>query len=332
MANEPDRPQRSALEFTARTLINVVRGLSSSAEPGPALRELLRRSAASRNLLNEVVGDEDRPPELRETAAVALGREPHPEAEEALAKALAADDPSLVRRAAEALGKIGSEAALAALATAGAADEPARRSVAFAKALISARLGLAAYALADPPQGREMAVDRNTAERLLPSAVPAKDKRAVLADAEKELPGIALSEQAPIGLECGRHVYALLLTRQLGQIQDLDALADAGAVLGVLFERAPTGDHYFLSEYVLANPGREGRQVEIYGVRPTGAYVHCGELQPASGVFRLRTVDPRASPPVDIHGAYDAGTGAVRFDEILVQSDFRVTQMEPTPE
>jgi hypothetical protein len=330
MANETERRQRSASEFTARTLVNVVRGLSSSAEPSSALRELLKRSAASRGLLNELLGDEERPAGLRATAAVALGREAHPETEEALVKALAAEDPSVARRAAEALGKIGSEEALAALKKARPADEPTRRSIDFASALISARFGLAAERLPDPPQGQEIAVDRSTADQLLPARVGPKQKAAVLAAAEKELPGIPLADQPLVGLECGQHFYALGLTAQLRQIADLGVLADADAVLGVLFERAPSDDHYFLFEYLLANPGRGGRRVEVYGVQPNGTFAHSGELQPASGAFRLRTVDPRASPPVDIHGTYDATTGALRFDEILVQRDFRVAQMEPT--
>jgi hypothetical protein len=332
MANETPRRQRGAVEYTDRTLVNVVRGLSQSAEPSAALRELLRRSAVPRNLLNEVVVDAEKQPELREAAAVALGRETHPEAEQALLGTLAEDHPALVRRAAEALGKIGSEAALAELGRANADDEPARRSVDFAMALIAARLGLPGQRLSDPPQGQEVAVDRDTAERMLPADVPAKERRAILAAAEKELPGVPLSDEAFVGIECGRHFYALLLTQQLRGIQDLQALTEAGAVLAVLFERAPTGDNYFLSEYLLANPGRDGRRVELYGTRPSGAFVHAGELQPASGLFRLRTVDPRVSPPIDVHGAYDAPTGALRFDEFLVQRGFRVAQIEPALE
>jgi hypothetical protein len=331
MANETRRRARSAFEFTSRTLVNAVRGVSRSVEPAPALRELIRRSAASRSLLSEVVADEAKSADVRGAAAVALGREPHPETEQALIEALATEDSSVVRRAAEAIGKIGSEAALGALARVNATDMPARRTVEFARALIEARFGLGTYRFADRPHGREVAVDRSTAERLLPSAVPAKDKRAVLAAAEKDLPGLPLANESLVALDCGRF-FVLALTRQLREAETLDILTDASAVLAVLFERAPTGDYYFLSEYLLAQPGPEKLAAEVSGVRQNGTFIHFGELQPASGAFRLRTVDPRASLPIDIHGLYDVATGNLRFDEILVQKDFRAPQMEPTPE
>src|SRR5919112_143406 len=95
--------ERPPQELAERTLIDVVRGRSQASEPTEALREFLRRRPDQTSLPAEVVADRTRPAEMRAVAAVALGRQPVPAAEDALRSALADKDPLVFRRVAEAL-------------------------------------------------------------------------------------------------------------------------------------------------------------------------------------------------------------------------------------
>jgi hypothetical protein len=321
MAGGP-RKERGAREFTDRTLNRVVQGKSRAARPSEALKELVRRDAVSAPRLGDMVADEGRDPELRVAAAVALGRERSGAGELALAKALEDAEPTVLRRAAEALGKIGDEAALSRLESVSASSEPARRSVDFAQALISYRLGLNSHLLDSPAHGAGAEIDPRTAEALEPAPIPARALGEILADASEQLPAIALAEQGAVQFSCEGRPFALLLSQDLVGRDSLQFLVQSNAVAGVLLERSPTSTDYFLAEYLLADPGSGGASARILGVRPTGVVVHAGRVDPSSGAFELRTVDTGLSPPAEVRGVYDPAARSLRITDMLVQRDF----------
>jgi hypothetical protein len=322
--------ERPAQTLAERTLVEVVRGRSEAAEPTEALRELLRRRPTRTPLLAEVVANRDRPAETRASAAVALGKQTAPAAKDALMPALRDPDPLVVRRAAEALGKVGDEQALAALEKVDPPRGPVRRSVDFAKALISYRLGLDEYRLKRPPASEELPVERRRAQRLEATPLRRQALERVLADAAQELPGIPLTEQGALRFSCGGHDFAVLLSKDLERQGDLTPLGRRGAVVGAVLERSPVEDRWFLSQYVFSDPGARGSSARLYGVRPSGVMTHVGELRTQEGPsFELRALDTRSSPPLALEGTYDPASKQLRFTRLLVHPDLARTQTQP---
>lgn len=151
-----------------------------------------------------------------------------------------------------------------------------------------------------------------------------------MSDAAQELPGIAVTEQGAHRFACGEHEFVVLLTKELEGQNDVAAVAERPAVVGAVLERSPVEDRYFLSEYLLSDPGGRGSTVRLFGVRPTGAIVHVGEVIPeAEATFELRALDTRYSPPVAIEGTYDPAKKQLRFTQMLVHPDFERNQTPP---
>lgn len=324
------RGQRPAQTVTDRTLVEVVRGESEAAEPTEALRELLRRRPERTPLLAEVVRDRKRPPETRATAAVALGRQTAPAARAALVAALRDQDPLVLRRAAESLGKIGDREALAALERVDAPRGPTRRSVDFAKTLISYRLGLDEHRLKRPPAREELQVERRRAQRLQARKPARGALERAMAGAAEELPGVPLTEEGALRFACGDHEFVVLLARDLTQRRDVAPLRTRSAVVGAVLERSPVEDRYFLSEYVLTDPWGRGSSIRLFGVRPNGAVAHVGEVDAeAEATFTLRALDTRYSPPVSLEGSFDPERNELRFTELLVHPDMDRGQKQP---
>jgi hypothetical protein len=322
-----DQPAQTLSE---RTLVEVVRGASDASEPTEALRELLRRRPRRAPLLAEVVADRARPAEMRAIAAVALGRQATPAAKDALIAAVRDQDPLVLRRVAEALGKVGDEQALAVLEMLEPPRGPVKRSVDFAKTLLAYRLGLDKHRLRRPPAKNELEVQRRRAQRLEAVRPRRQALERIMADAAQELPGIAVTEQSALRFACGGHEFVILLTKQLERQDGVDALARRPAVVGAVLERSPVEDHYFLSEYLLSDPGGRGSSGHLYGVRPNGAVAHVGEVKPEAGAtFELRALNTRYSPPVAIEGNYDPAKKQLRFTQMLVHPDFERNQIQP---
>jgi hypothetical protein len=325
-----DPTERPAQTLSERTLRKVVRGQSKAAEPTEALRELLRRRPARTPLLAEIVADRKRPPELRVTAAVALGRQRAPAAADALVAALRDKDPAVLRRAAESLGKVGDERGLAALEALDPPRGPTKRSVDFAKTLISYRLGLGKHQLRRPPAKDELAVERRRAERIEATAPTRPTLKRIMADAAQELPGIPVTDQGALRFACGDHEFVVLVTKDLERQSDLSPLGRRSTAVGAVLERSPVEDRYFLSEYLLSDPGPQGSGIRLYGVRPSGTIVHIGEVVAETGAkFELRALDTRFSPPLALDGAYDPVRKRLQFTQMLVHPDLERRQKQP---
>jgi hypothetical protein len=312
-----------AAALASCTLGSVLRGRSNAAEPGEALRELLRRGEASTPLLTELVRDPARPPAVRANAALALGAVPNATARRSLVQALADREAVVVRRAAEALGKIGDQSSLAALEQAAPREPAAARSVEFAKTLIAYRHGLVSHPVRRPPRAAVLRVDPGNALTVRPARPASPEAKSLLAETAQRFPAIALSEQTVSTFDCGENRFVLALSQDARR-----PAAGASAVAALLLEKSPVSDEHFLAEYVLADPAARG-QVNLHGLRPNGTLIHVGELDLSTGSFEIRAIDIRAFPPVEVRGTFDAATGDVTFSQMLIQREFSAAQSAP---
>jgi hypothetical protein len=319
---------RPAQTLSEQTLLEVVRGRSQATESRDALHELLQRRPERPSLLAEIVTDRQRPAELRTAAAVALGRHPSPTGERALIDVVADPDPAVVRRAAEALGRTAGPEALERLETVTPPDGPARRSVEFARTLLSYRHGLDRHRLRQPQERSLLTADPRQATEVQPTALRPATTAPILADAEKAVPALPFSDRGAVRFVCGDHEFVILITREIANLDGLLALTRRTAVVGAVLEHSPITGRYFLAEYLLTDPASRGERARLFGVRPDGTVVHVGTLEP-TGSFELRATDTRYSPPVSISGEYHPTRARLQFDRMLIHSDLVATQRQP---
>ncbi|WP_433271586.1 HEAT repeat domain-containing protein [Actinosynnema sp. CS-041913] len=280
-------------------LVAAVTGGGETAERTGALKELLRRGPARvRPVVERIVLDGSAPSELRTTAAVALGRQATADNERVLSAALTADDPHVVAAAAAGLARIGGRAAFDALSsvTAGPAGGAAR-SVAFARTLLSYRLGLGTHRLAEPEAVLALDPGRATPFRIEGVAPdPTGAARRWLAE---ELPATPVTEAGSFRFRClNAHIWVVLSEEVAGR--PAGAVAERDRVAAVVLKESTCPDGWHVYEYVLSHP-REGRGAAVFGVRPTGKLVHFGELTERDGTtaLHLRAVDAPGTPALD---------------------------------
>ena len=255
-----------------------------------ALKELLRRrSPQVRPMLGRIVTDSEAPTELRTTAALALGREATPANEDALNRALASQDPSVVAAAAGSLGRIGGRAAYDALkATAEPRPGPAR-GLAFARTLISYRLGLGAERLAEPSTGSFLELDRARAASLELREVGPKDFAAARPWLQRELPAISVAEKGSVRFTCGNEHLWLVLAE--GMAAGDSSVAKRDRIAAVVLKESACPDGWFVHEYILTHP-RTGKGAALFGLRSTGKLVHFGEIGAgANPAVQVRAID-----------------------------------------
>ena len=265
-----------------------------------ALKELLRRGSGQvRPLLGKLATDEGAPAELRTTAVVALGRVATPENESALRSALAATWPSVVAAAAESLGRIGGRASLDALAKVDLGPRPgAARQVAFARTLLSYRLGLGSDRLAEPPAAALLEMDRERAEPLRLEPVGAEAFLAARPSLEHELPALAVAERDSVRFSCGGERLWLVRTEMVDRGDRV--LEDTDRVAAIVLKESTCPDGWYVREYILAHPTRHGAAA-VFGARPSGRLVHFGLLEPAgtAAALHLRALDAPGARALD---------------------------------
>jgi len=309
-------------------LIAAVEGRSETLGRVEALKELIRRRSRRRTtVLMRVVMDEREPADLRAVAAFELGREHRKGHQEALLAALRSKDPQVIRRAAEALGRIGDEAALDALAALRPRRGSVRRSVDFAKTLISYRLGLETNRLEPPPQSLRIELRRRRAIPLEAERPTAKTLARILPMLRRELPAIPVSGEGALQLSCGDDRFLIVFNRDVHRRKTVSPLGSRSAVPAVVLKRSPSLDRFYVYEYLLTHPAAENRLL-LFAVRPTGVLAHFGEVQlePTAAHFQVGTVEMPYSPPVTIEGSYDHEARRLAFSLALVQRDFERTQ------
>jgi hypothetical protein len=319
-----DRTQLQQL--SAGELIAALESPSEALPAGEALKELARRRTARASaVLAGVVGDARRPADLRATAAVQLGKDARPANQEALIAALPAADPQLTRRVAEALGRIGDERALEALKPLRPRDPTARRSVAFAKTLISYRLGLKEYRLTPPDPGELLPVQRARAVPLVARQEGAELLKRIAPTLRRELPAIRTLTRGALAFDCGDARFLVVLNRDVER--PLPELTTRNTLAGVVLKRSPGLDRYSIYEYLLVHPdGREG--LHLFAARTTGIVGHYGSarLGASEAQFTLRAVRTPYAPPLMIEGGYDARAQTPELRTALVYPDYTAAQ------
>jgi hypothetical protein len=322
-----DREQIST-RVTEGELIAAVEGRSETLSSAEALKELIRRrSHKGRAILMRLVMDDEQPADLRATAAVELGKEHRNDYQEALIASLRSKDRSVVRRAAEALGRIGDGLALEALAALRPRTPAVRRSVDFAKTLISYRHGLESHRLQPPPESKRMEVNVRRAIPLKVGKPKAAELEQNLPHLRRELPAIAVSLEGVLEFSCGADRFLVMFSRDVHRRKTLAPVGSKSSVPAVVLKRSPSLERFYVYEYLLTHPAEDG-SLQLFGMRTTGVLTHFGEVQlePTRAEFKVGTVETRYSPPVIIQGSYEHEARRLTFDVALAQRDFAQTR------
>jgi HEAT repeats len=281
-----------------------------------ALKELLRRrSPLVRPMLGRLVTDSAAPAELRTTAAVALGREATAANEDALRRALAAEDPAVVSAAAEGLARIGGRAAYDALRKRTEPRPGPTRGLAFARTLIAYRMGLGTERLAEPPTESLLELDRARAVSLPLREVGEQDFAAARPWLERELPAIPVAQKGSVRFTCGNeHLWLVLAEGIIGS--GGSAAAERDRVAAAVLKESECPDGWFVHEYILTHP-RPGQGAALFGLRSSGKLVHFGEIGAgANAAVQVRAVDAPGVAGLELRAELGAD-GALAIREAL---------------
>lgn len=282
------------------------------AERRVALKELIgRQPDHAAPLLRRIARSAAAPPELRMTAAIALGRHADTGNRRALQAALNAGDDEVVRRAAEALGRIGDARSLAALRKAPVPSAPAAaRAHGFASTLISYRLGLGTDLV-----GRVGAPAKFDKKRAMSLDI-ARIGRATAAQAKerlpRELPGLAVNIEGGAQLTCGgAHLLVLPHAAPSKAMR-------GNFVPAVVFRRAHSLGHFALHLYILAHPSG-GDVYVLYGARPDGTIAYAGEARSDGPQlrFKLGALDTALAQPFLMEGMLDPKTAVLEVTSAI---------------
>lgn len=303
-------------------LINGVTGRRPDLNRTLALKELLRRRYPRRaGLLGEVVADRQAPPELRSTAALALGQEASAEGKAALIAALKTEEPLVVRRAAESLGRIGDREALAALAEVRAEPGGATaRSLAFARSLISYRLGLGTDRLKPPPAADALlSVPRERGVALKFEQVAPEAVRAAAPALKEALPAIAIAERGSVRFSCRTEHLWIVVSEDAAGEKGLGRIAGREAVTAVVLKESSCPGGWYVYEYILSHP-RDEKALEMFGVRPSGEMIHFGEvaLKGGEASVTLRALNTPYVPAIEFAARYGGAEAAFVMTEAVV--------------
>lgn len=296
-----------------------------------ALKALLRRnSRVARPLTVELITDRKAPSELRTIAATALAEEATAENQALLLTALASDDPDLVRMAAKGLGRIGDRAAVEALAAVEQRLTRTYRDVAFARTLISYRLGFGVARLKPPPPADVLEVDRSTAVPVESERVEAALVREVAPELRRQLPAIRLADTASTRFACGDERQWLIVTEDVAGARAASTFTQREHVAAVLLKESSCPGGWYIIEYLLTHP-RGTNLAALFGVRPTGTLVHFGEIEtdgPDARV-RVRAANTPVVHAIDLQADYRGMEGEVVIAEGHLAPTSQADQRRP---
>ena len=314
-------------------LVAVVSGRRPGEDRHVALKEFLRRrSPRIGPVLRDLVVDRAAPAELRGAAAIALGGKRDPDNQTALIEALATAEPAVVRRASEALGRIGDEHALAALKR--TRVEPGGgtgRSVAFAQTLIGYRLGLGSERLEPPPAAELLHVARDRAVPLTFTPVKTEAFRAARPSLEEALPAIAISEKGSIRFTCRSEHLWIVVPEEVAGERIGARLSDRSAVAAVVLKESTCPGGWYVYEYILSHP-QEGKNAEVFGVRPSGIACHYGHMQPSGNkaTLTLQALNTPLVPAIEFTAEYDGKKRKFAMTQAFLATAALETQKRPT--
>jgi hypothetical protein len=325
--------ERLPQSVTDEDLVAAVTGHRPGLERSAALKEFVhRKSPRMGDFLSQVIVDPTMPLELRTTAAIALGEEDVPQAEDALIAALESDKPALARRAAESLGRIGERKAYEALARRRlpSGEQPSRASE-FARTLIAYRLGLDTERL-KPPAAREiLEPERQRAVEINFDAVRPEDFRAAAPLLKRALPRIAVDERGSLRFSCRRERLWVIVTSAVAVPAAGKRIGERSAVAAVVLKESTCPDGWYVYEYILTNP-RDDRSAQVFGVRPTGEVLHYGEasLDESNAAVKLRAVNSPRVLPIVVAAEYRGREGALDIKEAVAMTVPHPEQKRPT--
>lgn len=301
-----------------------VRGSEDTETVKTAIHELGRRRSPERSrLLTDVLLDRKRDADVRATAAVQLGRRAEPAHREALLDAMKGAEPPVARRAAEALGRIGDEDAYARLRRLRPRDPVVQQSVAFARTLISYRLGLDRDLL-DAPRPPQLPAGQRGEPMDIDFATPSKAAvREALTAAEEEFPTLPLSTDGALHFSCAGDQFFVGFNDEVQGRDTLAPLGEHNAVLMTVMRRPEVLERYGAYLYILTHPEREDR-LRLFGVRTTGAVVLTGEvrLSERGATFRVGALPSPLQVPVTVQATYDHAERRIEFVETVIDADF----------
>lgn len=276
------------------------------AERRTALKELIgRRVKRAAPILRRIARSATAAPELRMTAAIALGQEPGAENRRALEAALGAKDDEVARRTAEALGRIGDRKSLEALRTSPVPGAPAAaRAHGFARALISYRLGLGTDLVL--AQGAPARLDPKRATTLPIAPIGRVNLAQAKARLPRELPELPVHLEGGVELKCNG--VDLLVVPHAAPAKAMRG----NFVPAVVFRRAHSLGHFTVHLYILAHPIRPGAWA-LHGARPDGTIAYKGEAHGDLKQLRftLDALDVPLAPPFFMEGALDPKTAVL---------------------
>lgn len=254
-------------------------------------------------------------PRVRSLAAVTLGRRRDPEVPEALTRALADADPTVVRRAAQSLARVGDESALPDLARSQPPlATPAGRAVLTARMLIGYRAHRPEVLV--PATAEVTDFGRRRGEEITFGGRARTSRASVLEAVRAEVPALGFRSSDLLTFTCSGAAGAVALAEEVGE-----ADLSVPQMLGVLVRERVCSERYSLDCYVLSDDrdATGGTRPWLWLVRPSGRVVHVGRAELDGGRARFEvtgSVAPYANP-VKVVGERSA-SGALSIETALV--------------
>jgi HEAT repeat protein len=261
-------------------------------------------------LLATVLDGASERPDVRTSAAIALGRIATDASERLLLEGLAhAHSPRRLRQAiARALGRIGGEAALAPLDQWGrSTDRPVADAARFGAALIAHRLGLAGHDLPLPDASQLLPPPSPPGARPIAFGPAPPDLGAQVIDGLRCFPCrfVEYDEDSILAISCGDARLALALNREL-RVGSID-LFERTALAGVVALRSDETDRYSIGLVLLTTPADD--EVNLQVVTASGRPTLFGSARRTGTdlAFELRALARPGARATRIAGALSGG-------------------------
>lgn len=314
-SRSPSTDELIAGRLKDKQLVDAVKNPGEALLPQEALKELSRRrSGKAPALMAAVLTNKQNSSELRATAAVELGKRNAASGRKALVASLGTEDLQVRRRVIEALGRVGNEEALQYLSKLRPRTEPLKRSLAFARQLISCRLGLDRYSIEAPKKRSLLRLEAESSIALRPVDVPTVEIEKMADVLKRLLPAIPVSFEGGKYFSCDNNRFLILLVQKVRQRKTLTPLTRHQAVVSLLLKRSQATHGYYVYEYILTQPMSD-RGVEVFGIRPSGHVTHygTGKVDAGSAQIALKTVNTPYSPPLELNMSYHSDSREMKF-------------------
>ena len=289
--------------------VDLSRAISALAvrDPSPETASALARFAA----------DEREAPIDRAVAAGSLRLIPNREARQGLIPSLRSPEPIVRLEAIKSLGTIGDEESLAALdAVARPANAGEGRQLAFARALISHRLGRSSD---DLPFQRGVARRTGPKDELISLSLRPVRSRTIAAQRERlsgpEF-GIPLSEGVGFELRAGRARWSVFVNGEIteggGVFARSSRIFERPWITALLARHDERTKSAAVQYVVLSDPDEGGAKIMV--VRTDGEPVYSGELKQPKGLlsFVVHDIARRGTAPTNVRGHLT--TSGVEFE------------------